>query len=245
MIRLDLLMVARALAPSRTLASRLIEGGFVTVNGTVAKKASQNVRPYDRVEVLENHLDQYVSRGGLKLEHALRTFSIHALGKTAFDFGASTGGFCDCLLKHGVLRVYAVDVGSAQLHEKIRGDVRVTVLEQTDARDLTEREIPEICDLGVIDVSFISQGKLYESAARFLRPGGELVTLYKPQFEVGRSFIGKGGIVRPCPAVEEAFQALCRQAEAFGLQFQSKTDSPILGGDGNREALLYFVKKGD
>ncbi len=243
MIRLDVLMVARGLAKSRTMCERLIKEGFVTVNGEPAKKPSQCVRPFDAVEVLQNHLTRYVSRGGLKLERALGEFSVHVLGKCAFDFGSSTGGFCDCLLKHGALKVYAVDVGKSQLDASLLSDARVCVLEETDARTLTTEQIPTPCDLGVMDVSFISQAKLYESCARHLKPGADLITLYKPQFEVGRAYIGKGGIVRESRAVEEAFETLCKQAEDHGLEFLKKIPSPIRGGDGNEEWLLHFVRK--
>lgn len=239
-MRLDLLLVGRGLCGSRTLASRLIRQGFVTVNGKTAQKSAQDVSVFDRVELLENHLSRYVSRGGLKLEKALDAFGIFVLGKTAFDFGASTGGFCDCLLSRGVRKLYAVDVGTGQLHETIRTDVRVVVLEQTDARALTEEEIDTPCDLGVMDVAFISQALLYPAAARFLKEGADLITLFKPQFEVGRENVGKGGIVRKQEAVQSALSRLICAAQAAGLHHLESVPSPIRGADGNEEILLHF-----
>lgn len=243
MSRLDLALVEQGLVRSRTLAARLISSGFVTVNGKAVQKPSYPISSGDTLSVLENELTHFVSRGALKLEHALIKFKIEVSGKTVFDFGASTGGFCQCLLEHGAARVYAVDVGKHQLAPEIREDPRVVCLEETDARALTERQIPEPCDLGVMDVSFISQGLLYEACARCLLPGADLIALYKPQFEVGRENVAKGGIVRDRRAVQLARAALIERAALCGLKFQENTESPILGGDGNREELLHFVRK--
>lgn len=243
MSRLDVALVERGLAASRTLAARLIAEGAVRVCGTVVKKASASVAPTDEITLAQSDVLRFVSRGGLKLAAALDAFSVSAAGKCAFDFGASTGGFTDCLLSRGACHVYAVDVGRAQLHASLRDDCRVTLLEQCDCRTLTEREIPAPLPLGVMDVSFISQGLLYEACARFLTEGADLITLYKPQFEVGRAHVGKGGLVRSARAVEEARDALLLRAEACGLACSGQIESPILGGDGNREYLLHFRRR--
>ena len=185
-MRLDVCLVERGLAKSRTLASRLIADGSVSVGGRVVKKASYAVSESDEVTVGENELFRYVSRGGLKLCAALDAFEPDVRDLTCFDFGSSTGGFCDCLLQKGVRRIFAVDVGKSQLDETIRTDVRVACMEETDARGLSAELLGEACDLGVMDVSFISQSLLYPAAARCLKEGAHFVTLFKPQFEVGK-----------------------------------------------------------
>ncbi len=238
-MRLDVSLVERGLAKSRTLAARLIEGGYVTVNGAPAKKASYFVDEADEIAVLQSELVRYVSRGGLKLEAALSAFSVSPNGLVCFDFGASTGGFCDCLLQHGAACVYAVDVGKSQLCESLRGDSRIVSLEETDARTVT---LEKACDLGVMDVSFISQSLLYPAARRNLVPGGDLITLFKPQFEVGRESVAKGGIVKDARARERAFAALTARAAECSLRLIDRTASPILGGDGNYEELLLFKR---
>ncbi|MBR6529848.1 MAG: TlyA family RNA methyltransferase [Clostridia bacterium] len=241
-MRLDVYLVECGKVKSRTLAARLIEEGAVSVCGKVAKKPSEKVNEGDEVTVMNNELCRYVSRGGLKLEAALTAFSLDVTGLRAFDFGSSTGGFTDCLLKHGAAHVYSVDVGRSQLVESVKCDARVSVLEETDARTVTEEHLGEKCDLGVMDVSFISQSLLYPSCAHNLKTGGFLVTLYKPQFEVGRQYVGKGGIVKDLRAVERARETLVEKAALCGLKFVKHIPSPILGGDGNYEELLYFVR---
>ena len=241
-MRLDVALVARSLAKSRTLAARLVEEGSVTVNSRTVTKASFQVEEDDVVCVAESELCRFVSRGGLKLAAALRTFCIDVQGARAFDFGASTGGFTDCLLQAGAAHVFAVDVGKSQFSEELRASSRVTVLEETDARTLT---LEEPADLGVMDVSFISQSLLYESCARNLTCGARLITLYKPQFEVGREHVAKGGIVRDKRAKELARKALIEKAASFGLRYENHIPSPILGGDGNEEELICFVRCDD
>ena len=244
-MRLDVCLVERGLAKSRTLASRLIADGSVSVGGRVVKKASYAVSESDEVTVGENELFRYVSRGGLKLCAALDAFELDVRDLTCFDFGSSTGGFCDCLLQKGVRRIFAVDVGKSQLDETIRTDARVVCMEETDARGLSAELLGEACDLGVMDVSFISQSLLYPAAARCLKEGAHFVTLFKPQFEVGKSHIAKGGIVRDARAREAAFETLVLAAANSGLRFVKRIPSPILGGDGNYEELLLFLRCND
>ncbi len=241
-MRLDVALVERGLIKSRTLASRLVAEGSVTVNSRTVTKASFQVDEEDEILVSESELCRFVSRGGLKLSAALRTFCIDVQGARAFDFGASTGGFTDCLLQAGAAHVFAVDVGKSQFSEELRASARVTVLEETDARTLT---LDEPADLGVMDVSFISQSLLYESCARNLKSGAHLVALFKPQFEVGRQFVAKGGIVRDERAKAQARKTLIEKAASFGLRYEAHVESPILGGDGNREELICFVRCDD
>lgn len=243
-MRLDVELLSRSLAKSRTLAARLVEEGAVSVNGTVVTKPSFSVTQTDEIVVSDTPLCRFVSRGALKLAAAIEAFDLAVEGKTAFDFGASTGGFTDCLLQNGVRHVFAVDVGKSQLDERLRGDARISVMEETDARTLVI-EGGAHCDLGVMDVSFISQALLYESCALNLSSGGVLVTLYKPQFEVGRVHISKGGIVRDRKIVDAVRGELIEKAAAFGLVYQNRIPSPILGGDGNYEELLLFVRCDD
>lgn len=241
-MRLDVCLVERGLAKSRTLAARLIEEGSVKVNSVPAKKASLSVSETDEIVVEESVLCRFVSRGGLKLSAALSAFEVGVFGLRAFDFGASTGGFTDCLLQAGAAHVFSVDVGQSQFSESLRGDSRVTVLEKTDARTLDLTAEHGKMDLGVMDVSFISQSLLYESCARNLKNGARLITLFKPQFEVGREHVAKGGIVKDARARDAARTRLIEQAAAFGLQYEAHVPSPILGGDGNAEELICFVR---
>ncbi|MBP3685483.1 MAG: TlyA family RNA methyltransferase [Clostridia bacterium] len=244
-MRLDVCLVERGLAKSRTLASRLIADGSVTVGGKVIKKASFSVSDTDEVAVAESELLRYVSRGGLKLEAALDAFDLDVRDFVCFDFGSSTGGFCDCLLQRGIRKVFAVDVGKSQLDEKIRSDARVVCMEETDARWLSSEVLGEECDLGVMDVSFISQSLLYPAAANCLKENAPFVTLFKPQFEVGRSHVAKGGIVKDVRARETAFETLLTAAKQSGLRFVKRIPSPIPGGDGNYEELLLFLRCAD
>jgi 23S rRNA (cytidine1920-2'-O)/16S rRNA (cytidine1409-2'-O)-methyltransferase len=234
--RLDRLLVERGLAPSREKAQALIMAGEVLVEGRKAVKAGQAVPPQSRIRILER--PPFVSRGGLKLHAALEHFGIAVAGRICLDVGASTGGFTDCLLQHGAARVHALDVGSGQLDWKIRSDPRVVVHEQLNARYLRPQDIGERIDLAVCDVSFISVTLIVPAVAPILRPGGEMVILVKPQFEVGKGQVGKGGIVREA----ELHQAACRRVEEAVRQSGFKTalmESPILGAEGNREFLLY------
>jgi 23S rRNA (cytidine1920-2'-O)/16S rRNA (cytidine1409-2'-O)-methyltransferase len=234
--RLDQLLVERRLVESRERAKAQILAGRVLVNGQRAAKAGHSFPLDSRIEIVEKL--PYVSRGGRKLEAAIEAFHIEVSGKVCLDVGASTGGFTDCLLQRGACRVYALDVGSGQLDWKLRNDARVIVREGINARLLRFEHIGELIDLAVCDVSFISVTLIVTPVAALLRETGEMVILVKPQFEVGRAQVGKGGIVRDpqlhraaCTRVEEA---ICR------LGFRSTlTESPVLGAEGNKEFLLY------
>ena len=234
--RLDQLLVARGLVESREKAQALILAGQVLVDGQKVIKAGHAVRDQARVELLAS--PRYVGRGGLKLEAALDHFGIEPGGKICLDIGSSTGGFTDCLLQRGAARVYAIDVGTAQLDWKLRNDPRVVVAEQVNARYLTRAEVPEAVDLAVMDVSFISVTMILPALPLVLAKCAEMVILVKPQFELEREQVGKGGIIRD-PALHQ--QACQRVEEAVG-RLGYKTDiipSPVLGAEGNQEFLLY------
>ena len=234
--RLDRLLVERGLADSREKAQALIMAGEVLVNGQKALKAGQPVPEDARVEVLAR--PPFVSRGGIKLAAALRHFSIEVAGKVCADIGSSTGGFTDALLQAGALRVHAVDVGAGQLAWSLRTDARVRLHEGINARTLTAVEIGEPVDLVTCDVSFISVTLVLPAMVPLLRPGGQMVILIKPQFEVGKGQVGKGGIVRR----PEQHQAACERVRQAVRDFGFHTDmidSPIAGAEGNREFLLY------
>jgi 23S rRNA (cytidine1920-2'-O)/16S rRNA (cytidine1409-2'-O)-methyltransferase len=234
--RLDRLLLDRGLAPSREKAQALIMAGEVLVDGRKADKPGQAVAGESRIEVLAQ--PPFVSRGGVKLAAALDHFAILVAGRVCLDIGASTGGFTDCLLQRGAARVHAVDVGSGQLDWKIRSDARVVVHEKLNARYLRREDLGEPVDLAVCDVSFISVTLILPAVAPLLQPGGEMVILVKPQFEVGKGQVGKGGIVRET----ELQEAACRRVDEAARQLGFKTgltESPILGAEGNREFLLY------
>jgi 23S rRNA (cytidine1920-2'-O)/16S rRNA (cytidine1409-2'-O)-methyltransferase len=234
--RIDQLIVDRGLAESRAKAQALILAGSVLVNGQKAGKAGRTVAADAAIELIRQL--PFVSRGGLKLDAALSGFGIDAAGKVCVDIGSSTGGFTDCLLQRGAARVYSVDVGPTQLDWKLRTDPRVIVLDHTNARYLMPEKIGEQCDLAVCDVSFISVTLILPVLPTLLTPDGEIVILIKPQFEVGRDEVGKGGIVRD----PELHRAACRKVrEAVEqLGFNSRLmDSPVPGAKGNREFLLH------
>lgn len=234
--RLDLLLVERKLTESREKAVALILAGKVSVNGQKADKPGRAVEENARIEV--EHALKYVSRGGLKLEAALEKFHIDAGNQVCMDIGTSTGGFTDCLLQHGASRVHAVDTGAGQIDWKLRQDPRVILHERCNARYLTFGEIGELLDIIVCDVSFISVTLLIPVLAPLLCLQGDWVILVKPQFEVGRELIGKGGIVRD-PLIH---RVACEKVESalVNLGFScSLIDSPILGAEGNREFLLH------
>lgn len=221
--------------------------GLVRVNGHPAKKASDSIRDSDELVVTEG--EKYVSRGGFKLEHALKEFALNVTGLTAIDLGASTGGFTDCLLQNGAAKVYAVDVGQGQLAWKLRNHPNVVVMEQTNARELTPARMPSPfspVDLIVIDCSFISLRKILPPAVALLRPLGKIVALIKPQFEAGKEEADKGAGVITDPAVHER---VIRELQDFAgtlpsLTWRSLTTSPILGPAGNREFLVLLEKAG-
>jgi 23S rRNA (cytidine1920-2'-O)/16S rRNA (cytidine1409-2'-O)-methyltransferase len=234
--RLDRLMVERGLAESREKAQALIMAGEVRAHGQKAAKPGQMVEADCPLEVLAK--PPYVSRGGLKLAGAVRHFAIEVAGRVCLDVGSSTGGFTDVLLQGGAARVHAVDVGAGQLDWKLRTDSRVVLHEGINARELAMDEIGEPVDLAVCDVSFISVTLILPAIVPLLRPGGQMVILIKPQFEVGKGQVGKGGIVRD----PELHQAACRRVEQAVRESGFETamiESPITGAEGNKEFLLY------
>ena len=237
-VRVDQLMVERGLAPTRAKAQALILAGAVFAGATRLDKAGALV-PADAVVDLRGAPHPWVSRGGVKLAHALEHFAIDPAGAIALDVGASTGGFTDVLLARGAARVYAVDVGRGQLDWKLRSDPRVVVLERVNARNLTRTEVPEPVDLVVCDASFIGLETVLPAALALAAPRARLVALIKPQFEVGKGRVGKGGIVRD-PALHDEVCARIRRwlVETMGWRVLGLTASPIEGADGNREFLI-------
>jgi len=236
--RLDILLVKRGLAESRDWAQRLIRAGQVRVDG---QRVDQPARRFEfDVNIVVIQPPRYVSRGGYKLQAALERFGLSPAGWTCADVGCSTGGFTDCLLQHGAARVYAVDVGSGQLHWRLRQDSRVVVMEGVNARYLNA--LPELVELVVADVSFISLTLILPSAFCWVKQPvvGGVVALVKPQFEAGREHVGKGGIVRD-PAVHQLVLARVTDFCArLGWPAQAVIESPILGADGNKEFLAWF-----
>ena len=234
--RLDRLLVERGLAESREKAQALIMAGEVKLNGQKASKPGQPVAEDATLEVLAR--PPFVSRGGLKLAAALRHFAIDVAGKTCLDIGSSTGGFTDALLQAGAARVHAVDVGAGQLAWSIRTDARVRVHEGLNARALRTEDIGEPVDFLTCDVSFISVTLILPAAVPLLQPAGQMVILIKPQFEVGKGQVGKGGIVRDPQLHQAACQRVTNAVREFGFETDIM-DSPILGAEGNKEFLLY------
>ncbi|HYK18112.1 MAG TPA: TlyA family RNA methyltransferase [Bryobacteraceae bacterium] len=235
-MRLDQLLVERGLAPSREKARALVLAGQVLLNGQRADKAGRSVPDDSRLELLEP--PPYVSRGGLKLEAALEHFHISVDGRICLDVGSSTGGFTDCLLQHGAARVYAIDVGTGQLDWKLRNDPRVIVHERVNARYLSAREVPEPVSLAVADVSFISVTMILPAIAPLLSDDAEMVILVKPQFELEKHQVGKGGIIRDPALHLRACQRIEKAVEQLGFR-TAIIPSPILGAEGNQEFLLY------
>jgi len=238
-IRLDTAMVERGLAASRERARALIMAGHVRVDDRPASKAGTAVAEDARIEVDEpDH--PYVSRGGVKLAHALDAFGIDPSGKRALDVGASTGGFTDVLLQRGAASVIALDVGRAQLDWRIRSDARVMVVEGVNARSLTAADVPHPVDLVTIDVSFISLGHIFPALPPFLAPGADIVALVKPQFEAGRDQVGRHGLVSDPAVHEEVLARVTAHASATGLQRLAMTPSAIKGATGNQEYFLHL-----
>lgn len=244
-IRLDKLLHTRGLASSRERAQALILAGKVLVDGQKAEKAGTAVDESADLRLLDHHL-KYVSRGGLKLEKALSHWHIEVAEKVCLDVGASTGGFTDCLLQHGAARVIAVDTGHGQIDYGLRQDARVRLLEKTNARYLTRAQLGETVSLIVMDVAFISatlvlpavvSAAFPENAAE--RRDRQVVVLVKPQFEAGREYVGKGGIVRDESVQAAAVEKVRRSLLDLGFKHTDAVESPIRGGEGNREFLLY------
>jgi 23S rRNA (cytidine1920-2'-O)/16S rRNA (cytidine1409-2'-O)-methyltransferase len=235
--RLDLLLVARGLAPSREKAQGMILAGQVEVEGRRVDKAGTPVAEDAEVRVAGPE-HPYVSRGGVKLAAALDAFSIDPSGLVCVDVGASTGGFTDCLLQRGARRVYAIDVGYGQLDARLRGDPRVVALEKVNARALTRDHLPEAPSLAVMDVSFISVRLVLPALVPLLAAGATVVVLVKPQFEAGRAEVGRGGIVRSDQVRDRVVAEVGDAARALGLDVLGSIPSPIRGAKGNQEFLL-------
>ncbi len=242
--RVDKLLVERGLAPTRTRAQALVMAGVVLVGERRVEKPSETFSPDAplRVRGADDPAARYVGRGGLKLEKALREFGIDPGGLDCLDVGASTGGFTDCLLQHGARRVVALDVGHNQIDWRLRTDPRVEVREGVNARHLTPEDFPEKFDLVVMDVSFISATKVLPAVAPLLKDGGRAVVLVKPQFEVGKGEVGKGGIVRDPAQHARVVAEVGAAARALGLAERGVTESPVTGADGNREFLALYEK---
>jgi 23S rRNA (cytidine1920-2'-O)/16S rRNA (cytidine1409-2'-O)-methyltransferase len=240
-VRLDQLLVERGLFESREKARRAVMAGLVAVDGARVDKPGAPIRETSRLEVA-GPAEPYVSRAGRKLAAALDHFALDPAGLRCLDVGASTGGFTDCLLQRGAAHVTALDVGYGLLDSKVRSDPRVTVVERTNARHLAADAFPEPFDLVVVDVSFISLLKVVPALLPHLRFGGRLLLLIKPQFEIGRAGVGKGGIVRDEAARQEIVERRVAEIAALGLAPAGCFDSPVAGMEGNREALALFVQ---
>lgn len=238
-MRLDLALEARGLLPSRARARDAILRGTVKVNGVVAAKPNQPVADTDLI-LLDDPAAQYVSRAALKLVAGLDAGGIDPRGRVALDIGASTGGFTQVLLERGAARVYAVDVGHDQLRPEIAGDPRVVSLEGVNARDLTRAQIAEVPDLLVCDVSFVSITKVLATPLALCAAVADAVILFKPQFEVGREHVGRGGLVTDAAAIATAEARVVAFMAAEGWRHAGAVPSPIAGGDGNREIVLIF-----
>ena len=246
-LRLDKLLVDSGLAASRERAQALIIAGKVLVNDQKLDKAGAQVGADSEIRLLGGDL-KYVSRGGVKLERALKHWDVEVRGKVGVDVGASTGGFTDCLLQHGASRVIAVDTGYGQMDFRLRQDPRVRLLEKTNARYLTREGIGELADLIVIDVAFISATLVLPSVVNAVLPqshsersGRQVIVLVKPQFEAGREFVGKGGIVRDESAQLASVEKVKKALQDLGCSSLQVIESPILGAEGNREFLLRGV----
>lgn len=241
MQRLDAELVARGIAKSREKAKEYIKSGKIMLNSKPAAKPSIDVGESDVIEYLGED-EKYVGRGGLKLEKALSCFNIDLAGCICVDIGASTGGFTDCMLQNGANKVYAVDVGHGQLAEKLVSDGRVVNIEGVNVKTLTDKIIDETPDFVCADLSFISCRYAAEAAYRLLKIGGKAVILIKPQFEAGRAAVSKGGIVKDIKAHINVLSTLTDELSRLGFSVLGLTDSPIRGGDGNVEYLIYLEK---
>lgn len=237
--RLDMLLVQQGYFPSRQRAQGAIMAGLVTVAGRRVDKPGTKF-PADVAIEVQGQAHPYVSRGGLKLEQAIQQLNFNPSGKVLIDIGASTGGFTDCALQHGAIRVYAVDVGYAQLAWKLRQDDRVVVMERTNARYLEASDFPEQADAATIDVSFISLSTILPPVVQLLTPGGEIVALIKPQFEAGREQVGKRGVVRDAAVHRQVIMQVWSVATVLELGLLGLTFSPVTGPEGNIEFLAWF-----
>lgn len=242
-MRIDLLLVERGIAPTRSKAQAMIMAGDVLVNEKRIDKPSETFPVNSAIRIKSGgDASRYVSRGGLKLEAALRSFSIDPASKRCIDIGSSTGGFTDCLLQNGAAHVTAVDAGTNQLDWKLRSDPRVDVRENTNARHLSPDDFPARFDIAVMDVSFISVTKVIPAALELLTDGGVLIVLIKPQFEVGKGEVGKGGIVRDPDKHKRVIDEVVTFVSKLGMEHIGTIDSPITGAEGNKEFLAAWRK---
>ena len=240
--RLDVLLVKKGLAPSREKAKAVIMSGSVYVDGQKEDKAGSVFDEESAQIEVRGHALPYVSRGGLKLEKALKVFPITLTDKICMDVGASTGGFTDCMLQNGAAKVYSVDVGYGQLDWKLRQDDRVVCMEKTNFRYMTPEDIPDVLDFASVDVSFISLDKILTPAYALLKEQGEMVALIKPQFEAGREKVGKKGVVRDPKVHEEVISRIVRHADEVSFEVLDLSYSPIRGPEGNIEYLIHLRK---
>lgn len=238
--RLDILLVDKNLAPSRERAKSLIMAGLVFVDGQRTDKAGSLVPVTANIHITGDNL-KYVSRGGLKLEKAVKEFNISLSGKVMMDVGASTGGFTDCALQNGAKKVFAIDVGYGQLAWSLRNDKRVVNMERTNIRYVTTEQLGQTVDLATIDVAFISLEKVLPVVKKLLIPGGEIIALIKPQFEAGREKVGKKGVVKDRIVHIEVITKIYNLAKKLGLAPLNLTYSPVKGPEGNIEYLIYLI----
>lgn len=243
-MRIDVYLAEQGLCSSRTEAKSLIQAGAVSVDGVVIGKPSYEVVEGSNV-LVDSSYKKYVSRGGLKLEGALSAFNVEIDGRLALDVGASSGGFTDCLLSYGAVHVIAVDSGSGQMAASLRVDPRVTTIENFNARYMSRDDLEYVPEVAVMDVSFISARLILPAVYNCLAYGGDFICLIKPQFEVGRSGVGKGGIVKDEKLRRQAVSDVCDVAKALGFTVVGVIKSPIEGGDGNVEFLAHFKKEGE
>ncbi|MDO4632409.1 MAG: TlyA family RNA methyltransferase [Eubacteriales bacterium] len=242
--RLDLLVVQQGLAPSREKAKAMIMAGCVLVDGQREDKAGTQFPDTVKIEIKGNTL-KYVSRGGLKLEKAMDHFDLTLDGKVCMDIGASTGGFTDCMLQNGAVKVYSIDVGYGQLDWKLRNDPRVVCMEKTNIRYVTPEDIDEPAAFASVDVSFISLTKVLQPAWELLTPDAQMVCLIKPQFEAGREKVGKKGVVRDPKVHLEVIEKVIDYAQSIGFSILNLEFSPIKGPEGNIEYLVHLQKNGE
>jgi 23S rRNA (cytidine1920-2'-O)/16S rRNA (cytidine1409-2'-O)-methyltransferase len=239
--RIDILLVKKQLVQSRARAGALVMSGAVLVNDAPVTKAGTKIDEDADIRI-KGRDNPFVSRGGIKLEGALVSLNIDVTGRIILDVGASTGGFTDCVLKRGAKRVFAVDVGTNQLAYSLRSLPEVFCLEQTNARTIKPDMFPSLADMAVMDLSFISLTKVLKATSDCLQPDGEILAMVKPQFEVGREKVGKGGVVRDKKYREEAVQLVVEFAEKTGLVYKGRAESSIKGPKGNQEIFVYFSK---
>lgn len=240
--RLDKIIMQRGLITTRVRAEKMIQEVGVLVNGKLINKPGKKFPVDAKIELVEEEIP-WVSRGALKLIRAIDAWNLDFKGKTVLDIGASTGGFTEVALHNGAVKVFSVDVGKDQLHERLKSDERIVNLEKTHVRELTNNLITEEIDVCVIDVSFISLEKIFPFIQAFLKTEAQIIALVKPQFEVGKENIGKGGIVKNKSLYPEVIESIREEAKKSNLIYQKHIESPILGGDGNMEFLMLLVKK--